>query len=533
VNRTHLLLVGTLIAAAVLVPTGAFSPGPTDDISNNISLYPSDSPDGKYAYIDDETGELVVDISAANPNVEGPVGVSPDSVTTFENVFRIHYNGSQYANVWLTHGSDAVTFSARDKSIQSESSAVRLGPNESVGVNVHVDTTGDVQRIRADEMTIHARVAEPSDTQSGGGDTDGETDSTSLPSVQEEDEDDSLTVTVTESATGERDVTIRNLTPGAVVEMDLGGLYIVDGAITLDSVQFESTTAGDANLTFSQQSAQSVPVEPIGTGSGIDPLGYFTLNHTIPNSAVENVSMRFSANWSYLDANGIDPAEVRMLRHGADGWTVLETDRRVGTEERAHFVTDSPGLSTYAVGVRTSRFVTSEVAVSPTTIQAGETATVTAEVTNRGAIAGRTTVSLSRNGSVVRNRTLALDAGENATVRFDISPSAPGTHAFAVNGRAAGTVTVASPTTPTPTPTVEPPATPTPTPMPTETVEPSATPTPTATPSDSGVSTGQEPTETVPVSDEAAGFDIVALAGLVAIVVLVAVVARLRRRQDA
>jgi PGF-pre-PGF domain-containing protein len=515
-NRTALLTIAVALAGTLLVSTGAVPlfDGPTDDISNNISLYPSDSPDGKYAYIDDETGELVVDISASNPNVEGPVGVSPDSVTTFENVFRIHYNGSQYANVWLTHESDAVTFSARDKSIQSESSAVTLGPNQSVGVNVHVDTTGDVQSIRADEMTVHARVAEPSDTRSSGGETDGETDSAVLTSVEEQDDPDSLTVTVTEPTTGERDVTVRNLTPGRVVEIDLGGLYIVDGAITLDSVRFRSTTTGDANLTFSQQTAGSAPVEPIGNGSGIEPLGYFTLNHSVPNSAVENVAMRFSANWSYLDANGIDPAEVRMLRYGTNGWTVIDTEQQVGTTGRAHFVADSPGLSTFAVGVRTSRFVTSDVTVSPETIRVGETATVTAEVSNRGAIAGRMTVTLRRNGSAVGNRTVSLDAGANTTVRFDVSPDTPGTYTVAVDGTAGGTLTVDSPTTPT------------------RTEEPPETPTLTATPADGGLSTGQPPNETVPVSDEAAGFDVLALGGLVAIVALVAVVAGLRRRQD-
>ena len=509
-NRTALLLVALGLGGTLLVSTGAVPlfDRPSDDIGEDIELSPSDGPNGQYAHL--ENGELVVDIVAATD----AEGVNQDGVTTFDNVFRIGYNGSQSAEVWLTHESDAVTFYSDGEPIESESSSIVVGPSESVPVGVRVDTTGTVDDGLIDDITVHANVTEPSDTQNTGGETDGDAESMVLPTVQEQDDPDSLSVTVTEPTAGERDVTVRNLTPGRVVEIDLGGLYIVDGAITLDSVRFRSTTTGDANLTFSQQTAGSAPVEPIGNRSGIEPLGYFTLNHSVPNSAVENVSMRFSANWSYLVANGIDPAEVRMLRYGTNGWSVIDTEQQVGTTGRAHFVADSPGLSTFAVGVRTSRFVTSDVTVSPETIRVGETATVTAEVANRGAIAGRTTVTLRRNGSAVGNRTVSLDAGANTTVRFDLSPSTPGTYTVAVDGTAGGTLTVESPTTPA------------------RTEEPPETPTPTATPADGGLSTGQPPNETVPVSNEAAGFDVLALGGLVALVALVAVVAGLRRRQD-
>jgi PGF-pre-PGF domain-containing protein len=512
-NRTVLLVTVLGLGGTLLVSTGAVPllDEPTDDISENVELYPSDSPDGKYAYIDDE-GELVVDISASNPNVEGPVGVNPDTVTAFENVFRIRYNGSRYAEVWLTHESDAITFSARGEPIRSESAAVTLGPNESVGVDVHVDTTGGRDEIRADEMGVHAAVADSENVQTDDQANDFESDGSTF-AVGVPDTDESLVVNVTEPAGGQRAVTIENLTPGTVVDADLDGLFIVDGAITLDGIRFESATTGDANFTFSQQTAQSAPVEPIGNERGVDAFGYFTLNHTIPDSAVENVSFAFSARWSYLDANGIDPAEVRLLRYGTDGWTILKSDRLVGTAERARFTVDSPGLSTFAVGVRTSQFVTADARVSPRTIQVGETATVTADVANRGAIAGQTTVTLTRNGSAVRNRTVALAAGENTTVRFDVAPSTSKTHAFAVDGTAARTLTVESPpTTPTPT------------------ASPDPQPTPTATPPDNDVVTGQPSNETMAVSGEAAGFDIVALGGIVAIVVLVAVVGTLRRR---
>ena len=506
-NRTALILVALGLGGTLLVSTGAVPlfDGPTDDIGEDVELVPSDN---RYAHLDSDD-ELVVDIAAA----ADAEGVNQDSVTTFDDVFRIRYNGSRYAKVWLSHESESVTFYARGDPIESRGSSVVLDSKESVPVGVRVDTTGRIGDGLIDDITVHASVADPEDVQRAEQENSGDTIDSSF-SLDVSEPDNGLTVTVTEPTTGERAVTIENLSPDSTVDIDLGALEIVDDAITLDSIRFESTTTGDANFTFSQQTAQSSPVEPIGDETDIDALGYFTLNHTIPDSAVENVSLQFSARWSYLDANGIDSKDVRLLRYGTDGWTILKSDRLVGTAERARFTVDSPGLSTFAVGVRTSRFVTADARVTPRTIQVGETATVTADVANRGAIAGQTTVTLTRNGSAVQNRTVALDADENTTVRFDVAPSTSGTHAFAVDGTAARTLTVESPP-PTPTPTASP--------------DPQTTPT--ATPPDDDVVTGQPPNETVAVSGEAAGFDIVALGGIVAIVVLVAVVGALRRRR--
>ena len=185
---------------------------------------------------------------------------------------------------------------------------------------------------------------------------------------------------------------------------------------------------------------------------------------------------------------------------------MLETTQRIGTAERARFVADSPGLSAFAVGVPSARFVTTQATLPPTTIQVGETATVTATIENRAPAADRRTDAPGRNGPAARNRTDPRAPGAQTTVVFDVSPAAAGTYAYSVDGVRAGTLTV------------EPAATP---------VGNATTPTPTA-----DRSAGQSPTETVPVSDEAAGFDLAALGGLVAVAVLAAAVAVLRRRRE-
>ncbi|MEF8870402.1 MAG: PGF-pre-PGF domain-containing protein [Haloarculaceae archaeon] len=500
-NRTVLSLVAISLAGTLLVSTGAVPlfDGQTDRIADDVELAPSDGPNGKYAYLDGD-GELVVDISAANPNLDSE-GVNPNSITTIDDVFRVRYNGSQYANVWLTHESDAVTFYARGDAIEAQSSSVTLGPNESVAVGLRVDTTGKITDGFVEDITVHASVAEPEDvTGSTGGPDSGETLSVSEVSQNATPR---IIVTVTEPHSGERHVVVENLRSSAVVDIDLGRLPIVGNNVTLDGIRFVSTTTGDANFTFTQQSSPPAPIEPIAL-DGIEPKGYFTLNHSIDGRDVESVSLRFSANSSYLAENGIDPDDVRLLRYGTDGWETLDTTRAVGSPGRLHFVADSPGLSTFAVGVRTPQFVTTQAAVSPTSIQSGETASVTAVLENRGSVPGEKTVTLTRDGVTRQTQTVSLAPGQQTTVQFDERPSTAGAYDYAVDGIPAGTLVVEN-----------------------QSATPDTTQSP--TPSDTADSTGQPPDETVPVGNEAAGFDSTALLVIAAILAVIGGTALLRR----
>lgn len=163
-----LALAGTFAFPSVAAPLAWSS---ADAVGGDVQLTPTGAPNGQYAYLT-EDDELVVDLTAANPRVEGD-GVNADAVTTIGNVFRVRYNGSRSAEVWLTHGSDAVTFYAEGHPIQRRADNVTLGPNETVTVGLAVDTTGPAADGLLDDVTVHARLAEPEDV--GAADDDGGT----------------------------------------------------------------------------------------------------------------------------------------------------------------------------------------------------------------------------------------------------------------------------------------------------------------------------------------------------------------------
>lgn len=86
-------------------------------------------------------------------------------------------------------------------------------------------------------------------------------------------------------------------------------------------------------------------------------------------------------------------------------------------------------------------------AVDPAALAPGETATVTATVSNAGSTAATDVVELAVNGTVVDRTTVTVGAESNETVTFERTFQQPGTFALSVGGVDAGTVSVTAPTT--------------------------------------------------------------------------------------
>jgi outer membrane protein assembly factor BamB len=88
----------------------------------------------------------------------------------------------------------------------------------------------------------------------------------------------------------------------------------------------------------------------------------------------------------------------------------------------------------------------SNLSVTPTSVQTGQTVTVTADVTNGGDAAGTYSVDITRNGSVVATRSGTVGAGNVTTVSYVTNFSTPGDYALGVAGLGSELVRVADPT---------------------------------------------------------------------------------------
>lgn len=156
-RRKFLIGVGALGAgASAALGTGAFTTvqanrsvnvATAGDASSYLRLLPAETPNGRqYASFDeDDTLQITLD------------RVNDDAVTTVENVFTIQNAGTQPVSVYITDGSDAVTFEADGSSVESAADAVRLGVGDDASVSLTIDTTGDTSGQLLTDVTVVAR----------------------------------------------------------------------------------------------------------------------------------------------------------------------------------------------------------------------------------------------------------------------------------------------------------------------------------------------------------------------------------------
>ncbi|RLJ01882.1 MAG: hypothetical protein DRP11_03745 [Candidatus Aenigmatarchaeota archaeon] len=98
-----------------------------------------------------------------------------------------------------------------------------------------------------------------------------------------------------------------------------------------------------------------------------------------------------------------------------------------------------------------AEFEVSDLSVSPSEVEPGESVTVSATVSNVGEESGSYTVELKVDGVVVDSETVTLDGGTSTSVSFTVTSEVEGSHTVAVDGLS-GSFTVTAPPPPPPPP---------------------------------------------------------------------------------
>ncbi|MFW5895832.1 MAG: PGF-pre-PGF domain-containing protein [archaeon] len=421
-KRTLTLVVALAIAGALTLPSAA-SPllaGPTDQLGSDLALAPASD----YASLDDND-ELIVDLTRANPEVEGE-GVNEDGRTSISDVFRIRYNGSQYAHVWLTHDAEGVTFAVDGEPIEAEEDNVTLAPNESVGVSLTVDTTGEPVDGLVDDIAVHGRVADAEEAADKEGQFGGYLKRTRAPSEDI------------------RRFTVLSSEPGETISFDAEGLVLdeIDG----QQLTFEELSVTSPNRSFSVTADSSGvgDAEAAVDDTGATPLGAVSM--TVNSGNVSGATLQFSVTGSYFEGRDVDPEHLTVYRHAAGALSELQVTRTGESDERIRFEAETPGFSTFVVAAQQPRFERTDVSLDATTVAPEEPVTVNASVSNTGTRAGERTVTVAVNGTEVAERTITVPAGETETVTVPIVRNVTGEYTVSVNGDDVGAFRVASDT---------------------------------------------------------------------------------------
>ncbi|OYR44316.1 CARDB domain-containing protein [Halorubrum sp. Ea8] len=437
----------TLTLALLLVAAGslAFATGAAvvnDDADtfaeDRLAVQPADEPNGRYAYLNDDD-EIAIDVSASNPNIRDPSfdGVNVGATGTIDRVFSVTYTGDEYAHVWIEYESENVTFVADGESIEGNESSVTLAPNETVTVGLAFDTrdaTAGTQ-LGADEFRINATLAEPKDATARG------------ISTRKTGDDGGPTVTTTLPGADRREFTASDVGRGDTVRFRADGMHLDGDNVTLEGIDLAGVRNERVELDAAGSPDPFADAGPVSAPTTPRSMAYLALDHDFAPDAVDEMTVRFSADPAYLNATGTDPEDVTLYRRTAAGaWEevpveVVDDDvaRMLGLpEDRVHFRATTGPSSTFAVAAHAPRYDVTEATVAPEATDPGENVTVRTTLRNGGGAAGERTVTLTANGTPVASETVALDPNETATVAFDATFESPGAYDLAVDGTSVG-----------------------------------------------------------------------------------------------
>jgi hypothetical protein len=283
---------------------------------------------------------------------------------------------------------------------------------------------------------VHSRVAEPD------GEADGQTAEPAAGTTTETTDATDVSVpAVQRRGTAADGLTFTMLAPtaGDAVTLDTDGMVVAGEsgrAAVLESLTVTPSSGEGMTVDVERTAVGPVPVD------AVEPFGAVRVD---ASTDVDAATVRLGVDDAFLaDVAVDDVGDLSLYEQSAAGeWS--EVALSVVAEREGGVVVEgtTEGSSTLVLVADRPAIGVSGASVSPATVSANGSATVSATLRNDGRAAGERTVPVTVGGEVVAERTVALGPGETATVTASVSPGT-GEHAVSVGGVEAGTVNVAA-----------------------------------------------------------------------------------------
>ncbi|RXK51698.1 right-handed parallel beta-helix repeat-containing protein [Halorientalis pallida] len=127
-----------------------------------------------------------------------------------------------------------------------------------------------------------------------------------------------------------------------------------DGVASTNGTTMQSVLlrTDDSNYTVNVAGNGSPPdgTDPLPLAPGGTAFGYFTVDHSVPDTAIENVTFRFRVDRADSSSSGVQPTDVTVYRYVDGVPTPLPTTVVKATSTAYVYDVASPGLSVFAVG---------------------------------------------------------------------------------------------------------------------------------------------------------------------------------------
>ncbi len=242
-------------------------------------------------------------------------------------------------------------------------------------------------------------------------------------------------------------VHVANATPnrGIPVELPEPATNAAVGTTQLSVAVTERQNFSLGVTTRSERDTNRTPeFTPTESAEGI---GYISVDHTVPDSEIENVTFRFT-----VDSGTITPGEredIALYRHHNGSWNEVPTTYVDRNETAYIFEAVSPGLSEFTVGKKVANFEIQHATLETETQTTSEPLAVRVRITNNGGADGVYLARLLLDQEELAENKLSIAAGGTRQTSFEEPIDEPGRYTVLVNNFTVGTLHVdsASPVT--------------------------------------------------------------------------------------
>lgn len=181
------------------------------------------------------------------------------------------------------------------------------------------------------------------------------------------------------------------------------------------------------------------PTGDAPTLSAAEPLGY--LDVSMIGAEPTSARLGFSIPERAIPAD--TSVENLVIYHYDGGWQALDTEVTTSDDDYFVFAATVDSLSPFAIGAASADLSVTDASLSTESVATGDTATVSATVTNDGTVEGTLTAALQTEETTLSEQDVTVAPGETVEVTFETSFSETGEYTLRVNDQAAGTLTVA------------------------------------------------------------------------------------------
>lgn len=404
------------------------------------TLAPGESRGIAIAFAPESAGEATATLrieratgSPATVDLSG-TGIAPDvEVQPVTLRFANETDGPVTEDLTLTNEGDApltvraIRIVGPDRTVfeQDVSSPFTLEPGQSRTVTVSFDASGSIPRF----ATMHVISDDPDEPQRN-------VWLTNTPMVA-----DVSPSTVLADRTIVN-VTVSNAQANASQSVNVSWPLTRDDAVAIDALTFVPERSGNFTINVTKSSERFAGTPPFNLSDGTEDVAFVSMNSTIADEDLRNVTVRFRVRKDQLAGNETGPEDVSLYTRQDGTWTELPTQLVDESQTHYFFEASAAGLADFATGVKQAKFRIADAVVSVTEIRTGENVEVLVRVTNVGGADGTYVVKLIRSETVIDRRELSIAPNGTRQTIFTESFDEPGTYELYVNDRFVGNVTV-------------------------------------------------------------------------------------------